>query len=136
MEEDLRKMMTPYDLYCNPYTGYLYATDADNYASAGKLYQWTPEGRLNGVFTTYINPGHILAIPTLESGVDEIFDVSAAESDCQIYDLSGRKVSALHKGNIYIVNGKKILVKSRLIHWILKIDLQNVIIDSRFADSK
>ena len=35
----------------------------------------------------------------------------AAQQDGPIYDLSGRRVSHMSKGGIYIRNGKKILVK-------------------------
>lgn len=110
LASDIEAMAAPYDIYCNPYSGIIYATDADNYTSAGKLYQWTSEGKLNGVYTTYINPGHIIALPGSDSGVDEILNAEAENSDC-IYDILGRKVSNPAAGNIYIKNGKKFIYR-------------------------
>ncbi|MDE6811068.1 MAG: hypothetical protein K2J15_01825 [Muribaculaceae bacterium] len=107
---DIEAMTAPYDIYCNPYSGYIYATDAENYASAGKLYQWTPEGKLNGVFTTYINPGHIMALNGGDSGVEEIED-SLIPVAGSIYDLFGNRVTEPQKGNIYIINGNKIMFR-------------------------
>lgn len=60
---DMEKMIAPYSIYVNPYTGYIYATDAGTHASAGYLYQWTPEGTLLGKHKVYINPAHLLALP-------------------------------------------------------------------------
>lgn len=60
----IRELTSPYELYVSPYTGNIYFTDARNYATAGYLYGYTPEG--NPVFPPqkiYINPAHILAIP-------------------------------------------------------------------------
>lgn len=59
---DIASMTMPYAIYVNPYTGYIYATDAGNFASAGYLYQWNPEGELQGKHKVYINPGHLLAL--------------------------------------------------------------------------
>ncbi len=61
--DDIQKMDTPYGIYVNPYTGYIYATDAGSFAAAGQLYQWSPEGQLLGKHKVYINPGHFLALP-------------------------------------------------------------------------
>ncbi len=47
--------------------------------------------------------------PDLPDGIGEI-DATDASADGAVYDLAGRKVSAPAKG-IYILNGKKILVK-------------------------
>ena len=46
--EDLKALKMPYGIYVNPYTGYIYATDAGDYVAAGTLLQWTPEGRYVG----------------------------------------------------------------------------------------
>lgn len=47
--------------------------------------------------------------PDLPDGIEEVDD-AAASVDGAVYDLTGRKVSAPAKG-IYILNGKKVLVK-------------------------
>ena len=61
--DDIKSMSQPYAIYQNPYTGYLYATDAGSFAAAGQLYQWDAEGRLLGKHKVYVNPGHLLALP-------------------------------------------------------------------------
>lgn len=60
---DMEKFATPYGIYVNPYTGYIYATDAAGNVEGGKLYQWDPSGKLLGSYSVYINPGHFLALP-------------------------------------------------------------------------
>lgn len=60
---DLESLQMPYGIYVNPYTGYIYATDAASFAEGGKLYQWDPTGKLLGSYNVYINPGHFLALP-------------------------------------------------------------------------
>ena len=42
---DIKKMSMPYGIYINPYTGYIYATDAASFAEGGTLYQWSPQGQ-------------------------------------------------------------------------------------------
>ena len=44
-------------------------------------------------------------------GTTIIYDVYAEDSEDIIYDLSGRRVLKAEKGGIYIINGKKVLVK-------------------------
>jgi len=56
-------MEQPYGIYVNPYTGYIYGTDAGSFEGAGYLYQWLPNGELLGKHRVYINPGHFLALP-------------------------------------------------------------------------
>lgn len=69
MLSDLEKMTQPYGVYVNPYTGYMYATDAFGFTEGGDLLQWTPEGELTGRWSVYINPGHFLALnPAGENG--------------------------------------------------------------------
>ena len=63
LSTDIAQMSQPYGIYVNPYTGYIYATDAVSYESMGYLYQWSPDGRLQGKHKVYINPGHFLALP-------------------------------------------------------------------------
>ena len=48
--KDLLKIGMPYGIYVNPYTGYIYATDAGGFVEGGTLYQWSPEGKLLGKF--------------------------------------------------------------------------------------
>ena len=47
---------------------------------------------------------------TQATGIDKVTVVEGDEKDA-IYDLLGRKVKKITKGGIYIVNGKKVLVK-------------------------
>lgn len=104
-------MQNPYSIYVNPYTGYIYGTDAADSTSAGRFYQWTPEGRLVGVHNTYINPGHIIALPPDGhfGGVDGVTADGEAETaaDSTIYNLQGIPVTDPIPGNVYIRAGKK-----------------------------
>ncbi len=63
LKTDFEKMGQPYGIYVNPYTGYIYGTDATSFEGAGYLYQWSPEGKQLGKHKVYINPGHFLALP-------------------------------------------------------------------------
>lgn len=105
----IRDLTSPYEVYISPYTKNIYFTDAGSYASAGYLYGYTPDGQQ--VFSpqkVYINPAHILAIPT--SPLSTVGDVIAEpnEGDGVIYDVWGRRVDETYKG-IVIRNGKKYL---------------------------
>jgi len=73
---DYKKMNQPYGIYVNPYTGYIYGTDAGSYEGVGYLYQWSPEGQLLGKHKVYINPGHFLALPP-----DGHFDIKPLKGD-------------------------------------------------------
>lgn len=110
VEADIKKMTTPYGIYVNPYTGYIYATDAAGYAESGALHQWTPQGRYVGKYKTYINPSHFLALnPLGESSIgDAVIDVDDDADEC-IYNLQGIRVSNPIPGQIYIRGGKKIM---------------------------
>ena len=110
---DIKGMMMPYGIYVNPYTGYIYATDAASFTAAGKLYQWSPQGKLLGTQKTYINPAHFLALPP-----DGHYDASVAMEeatlpDSSIYNLQGIRVSNPAPGQIYIQNGKKFIFKQQ-----------------------
>ena len=111
LADDVHGMQNPYSLYVNPYTGYIYGTDAGDSTSAGRFYQWTPEGRLAGVHSAYINPGHILALPPDGhfGGIDAVVadNDAAAPADSTIYNLQGIPVTDPIPGNIYIRAGKK-----------------------------
>lgn len=111
---DIKQMMMPYGLYINPYTGYIYATDAASFTAAGKLYQWTPNGKLLGTYKVYINPAHFLALSPdgkFESGTSSVIVPDNLSADNAIYNLQGFKVSILIPGQIYIKNGNKFLHK-------------------------
>ncbi len=103
----LKKMYTPYCIYVNPYTGYIYATDAAAYQSAGALYQWQPDGTYVGKYKVYINPGHIVALPPdgKFGAVEEVTAAPAAADDA-CYNLQGMKIATPRIGQIYIQNGK------------------------------
>lgn len=107
-------MSSPYGIYVNPYTGYIYATDAGMFASSGKLYQWSPLGKLLGSFGTYINPGHFLALKPdgYIGGVNEIIADATDESD-SYYNLQGIRVTNPIPGQLYIQKGKKIIYRQQ-----------------------
>lgn len=107
---DIKQMGMPYGIYVNPYTGYIYATDAGSFAAAGALYQWSPDGKLLGTHRVYINPAHFLALKpdNYIDGIDDI-TVRGTDSTAPLYDIRGMKVTAPQRGNIYIRNGKKFI---------------------------
>lgn len=107
---DIKQMGMPYGIYVNPYTGYIYATDAGSFAAAGALYQWSPEGKLLGTHRVYINPAHFLALKpdNYTDGIDDI-TVRGTARTAPLYDIRGMKVTAPRRGNIYIRNGKKFI---------------------------
>lgn len=108
MMSDIGKMTSPYSIYVNPYTGFLYATDAGSYASGGKLYQWSAEGELLGKHAVYINPSHLLALPPDGhfTGIESV-ETKEPATDGRIFDLSGRPLHSADKGQLYIKDGKK-----------------------------
>lgn len=107
---DIQSIGMPYSIYVNPYTGYIYATDAASFAEGGSLYQWSPEGSKLGTYGLYINPAHFLALkPEDSSGVDNIAVGSSAAPDGIIYNLMGQPVDNPQPGQIYIRNGKKFI---------------------------
>lgn len=108
---DIKKIAMPYGIYVNPYTGYIYATDAGDYASAGALYQWSPEGKLLGKHKVYINPAHFLALPP-DGHFSGITEIGADNpNDGYLYDLQGRRIATPERGRIYIKGGKKYIAK-------------------------
>ena len=48
-----------------------------------------------------------VVVELIETGIDNI----NADAETVIYDLSGRRVTEMTKGGIYIVNGKKVVIK-------------------------
>jgi DNA-binding beta-propeller fold protein YncE len=111
MVSDIEKFSSPYGIYVNPYTGYIYATDAGEFVSAGSLYQWTPDGKLVGKYKIYINPGHFLALPPDGhfNAVNDITADTSAATDSRIFNLQGMRVTNPVPGQIYIQNGKKFI---------------------------
>ena len=112
LKSDFMGMSQPYGIYVNPYTGYIYGTDAGSFEGAGYLYQWSPAGQLLGTHKVYINPGHFLALapPDWANGIKTI-DHSTSTIDHYVYDLQGRRLPSSPKGGrggIYIKDGKKI----------------------------
>jgi DNA-binding beta-propeller fold protein YncE len=111
---DFADMSQPYGIYVNPYSGYIYGTDAGTYEGAGTLYQWSPEGKLLGKHKVYINPAHFLALAP-EGYWDSLNDPlpsSPRGGEQPIYDIMGRKIDSslftLHS-SLIINAGKKIL---------------------------
>lgn len=106
-------MEQPYGIYVNPYTGYIYGTDAASYEGAGFLYQWNAEGQLLGRHKVYVNPGHFLALPPDGQhfqGIGQVLSSPSSTLHPQLYfDLQGRRTSTLRPGHIYVNKGKKTL---------------------------
>jgi hypothetical protein len=46
-----------------------------------------------------------------EEAADAIHSVFTAVANGDIYDLAGRKAAQMNKGGVYVVNGKKIIIK-------------------------
>ncbi|MCR4918788.1 MAG: beta-propeller domain-containing protein [Prevotella sp.] len=109
MKSDIENMGQPYAIYMNPYTGYYYATDAQSFENAGRLYQWTPEGRLLGSHKVYINPGHMMALPPDGQSFSAVRDIHTphAETAERTYDLTGRPARSYKPGQVYVRQGRK-----------------------------
>lgn len=105
MEQQISAMSSPSCLYVNPYTGYIYATDAIDYTSAGYLYQWTPSGDFVGKFQTYIAPCHMLALNPHPNAA--IPTISTPEIQEPMFNLQGQRISCPIPGQIYIQGGVK-----------------------------
>lgn len=110
--KDIENINQPYGIYVNPYTGYIYATDAAEYASGGTLFQWDNNGKFLDKYKVYINPGHFLALPPDGhfTAIDGI-TFSKPVKDNRYYDLQGRRITRPLRGNVYIHNGKKEIFK-------------------------
>jgi hypothetical protein len=109
--DDLLALGMPYGIYVNPYSGYIYATDAGSFAAAGALYQWTPDGQFVNSYKVYINPAHFLALPPYDqSGITETASTEANDGGT-IYNLQGMEVTHPVTGRVYIKNGTKFLAK-------------------------
>lgn len=111
MLDDLKAIGMPYGVYVNPYTGYIYATDAGSFAAAGALMQWSPEGVFLGSHKVYINPAHFLALPPDGAdftGIEQTADRGKPAKADGRFDLQGRPAGMTPARGIYIHSGKKI----------------------------
>lgn len=109
---DIAAMNQPYGIYVNPYSGYIYGTDAGSFDEGGWLYQWSPAGQLLGKHKVYINPGHFLALrpDNWADGISNINHDLNLDKPTGFCDLAGRKITdnKLKNGQIYVSQGKKI----------------------------
>ncbi|MDE5635653.1 MAG: hypothetical protein K2I52_05035 [Muribaculaceae bacterium] len=109
--EDLKMIFMPYGIYVNPYTGYIYATDAGSFAAAGSMIQWSPEGEKLGEHKVYINPAHFLAVSDdMAAGIDNVVSDIRVKDDV-IYNLQGIRVDNPRSGQLYISNGQKFIFR-------------------------
>lgn len=110
---DLKSIGMPYGIYVNPYTGYMYATDAGGFVEAGTLLQWSPEGKLLSRNLVYINPAHFLALPPDGhfSGLQPTAAAPTPMADGPIYNLQGVMIEEPRPGQIYLKNGSKYIEK-------------------------
>ena len=109
--DDIRtRLSSPYGIYVNPYSGYIYATDANgDFNSPGRLHQWTPAGEYIGNYKIYINPAHFLALGNwVPAAVDGM--MRPATHDVRPFNLQGIAVGSGSKG-IILFEGKKYLQK-------------------------
>ena len=106
---DFQQMEQPYGIYVNPYTGYIYGTDASSFESAGYLYQWSPEGQYINKYKVYVNPGHFLALPPDGhfTGIRPLQTSNIKHQTSNTYDLQGRSVKAPQRGSILVSKGRK-----------------------------
>ena len=104
--QKIKSLTAPYEIYVSPYTGNLYFTDAQSYASAGDLYGYTTDGKaLFGPLEAYINPAHILALkPQTATGINAVREKTREAAPS--YNLSGQRVDSHYRG-VVIRNGKK-----------------------------
>ena len=114
LAKDFADMSQPYGIYVNPYSGYIYGTDAGSFEGAGYLYQWSPEGNFIGKHKVYINPAHFLALPPEEywDGINTPLPSSTRRGENPIYDMTGRRIYSSRfapHSSLIIVDGKKIL---------------------------
>ena len=109
MRDDISRMQMPYGIYVNPYTGYMYATDAASFAEGGTLYQWTPQGRLVATYGVYINPAQFLALPP-DGHFTAVRSVEAEQpaARCAAYNIAGQPCGSRQHNGIVIKDGKKL----------------------------
>lgn len=115
--DDLKNLSMPYGIYVNPYTGYIYATDAGGFVDAGVLHQWNSEGKHLGSHSVYINPAHFLALKPDDyqggdSGMNRV-NIDAYNKSNIIYNMQGMPVEKMVRGELYICNGKKFIYNNQ-----------------------
>lgn len=110
--DGINKMVSPSGIYVNPFTGYIYAADAADFASSGSLYQWSPEGNFLGKFGLYIDPEYFLALnPDGEAGIAGILQDQEDDPSAPMYNLQGMPIYNPTPGQVYIQSGKKKLCR-------------------------
>ena len=109
--DDIKQMGMPYGLYVNPYTGYIYGTDAGSFAAAGLLYQWSPEGELLGKHKVYINPAHFLALQPDEQPNGIVQTVNPQSQVSMLFNMQGQRIAVPQHGRLYVRDGKKFIAK-------------------------
>ncbi len=70
-----------------------------------------PKLKANRAYMTAPAPGNVKAFLLGDDAADAIQSIFDGLVNGDAYDLGGRKVSKLQKGGVYIVNGKKVIVK-------------------------
>jgi hypothetical protein len=95
--EDIKNITAAYGFYVNPYTGYIYATDASTYSDAGSLYQWTADGTFVNKYDVYICPSYMLALNDNNGGINAA-TVSGEATPVAYYNLQGVRLSAPQNG--------------------------------------
>jgi hypothetical protein len=109
--DDIKQMGMPYGLYVNPYTGYIYGTDAGSFAAAGLLYQWSPEGELLGKHKVYINPAHFLALQPDEQPNGIVQTVNPQSQVSMLFNMQGQRIAVPQHGRLYVRDGKTFIAK-------------------------
>ena len=74
--------------------------------TSGEYTLTIPSGLISATDGTKYTGTHTFTVVAL-TGIESV----EAEAEQTIYDLTGRKIESITKGGIYIVNGKKVLVK-------------------------
>ena len=113
LSADFKDMSQPYGIYVNPYTGYIYGTDASSFEGMGYLYQWSPEGVLQVKHKVYVNPGHFLALPPDGQHYSGVKAVNGSQFTVRsyYYDVQGRRLTPpFKKGQLYKVHNSQFIV--------------------------
>ena len=97
-------------MYCHAVTVPSTSTDAFHSSNIGQGTLHVPASALDSYRATapWSEFGNIVALTDEETGVEQ-FTIDNAQMT--IYDLHGRRVATPTKDGIYIVDGKKVMVK-------------------------